>query len=157
MHEAIFTSNLLADPSSSNVTIHCERNNCFEIMLKFLTFEIGMEQDCLLTRGEASSDLSMSDVPTVCPSPFANVFRLLSLQHFFFFLFTFCLSNIKIYEWEQKYLKYFLTWKSGPKLGMPWVWPCDCKWVQQRAPRWQEDYWHTRSVKKHWYLLDWKL
>ena len=24
---------LLADPSSSNVTIHCERNNCFEIVL----------------------------------------------------------------------------------------------------------------------------
>ena len=62
-------------------------------MLKFLTFEIGMEQDCLLTRGEASSDLSMSDVPTVCPSPFANVFRLLSLQYLIVYFLFLCPSS----------------------------------------------------------------
>ena len=92
MHEAIFTSNFAGRPFQF-VTIHCERNNCFEIMLKFLTFEIGMEQDCLLTRGEASSDLSMSDVPTVCPSPFANVFRLLSLQYLIVYFLFLCPSS----------------------------------------------------------------
>ena len=36
-----------------------------KLCFKFLTFEIGTQQDCLLTRGEASSDFSMSDVPMV--------------------------------------------------------------------------------------------